>query len=212
MHDGDAPFETDVHKSKLRKCLACSLKLMICLRFEGLHWRPLGIRIHIWRSHADKNVAHGGESASWDDTTQCRQYAHTPFAIGSRRTRSDLEEYHPTGHHQFNIKLSSRECVIWSNHDSCCSMNFSISLIKEVHRRFNQNWSLKHFILSFFNEQLCVILEPMQELMSRHKAYSLSPRDCLKTTLFQKWQRMVAPPGKRGTMLLLKDLPYPYPS
>lgn len=30
--------------------------------------------------------------------------------------------------------------------------------------------------------------------MSRHKAYSLSPRDCLKTTLFQKWQRMIAPP------------------
>lgn len=42
----------------------------------------------------------------------------------------------------------------------------------------------------------------MQELMSRHKAYSLSPRDCLKTTLFQKWQRMVAPPGKRGTFYL----------
>jgi len=42
--------------------------------------------------------------------------------------------------------------------------------------------------------RLCVILEPMQELMSRHKAYSLSPRDCLKTTLFQKWQRMIAPP------------------
>lgn len=46
--------------------------------------------------------------------------------------------------------------------------------------------------------QLCVILEPMQELMSRHKAYALSPRDCLKTTLFQKWQRIIAPPGKRG--------------
>jgi LIM domain-binding protein 2 len=46
--------------------------------------------------------------------------------------------------------------------------------------------------------RLCVILEPMQELMSRHKAYALTPRDCLKTTLFQKWQRMVAPPGKRG--------------
>ncbi|KAK9878985.1 hypothetical protein WA026_003803 [Henosepilachna vigintioctopunctata] len=45
--------------------------------------------------------------------------------------------------------------------------------------------------------RLCVILEPMQELMSRHKAYALSPRDCLKTTLFQKWQRMCAPPGKR---------------
>ena len=47
--------------------------------------------------------------------------------------------------------------------------------------------------------QLCVILEPMQELMSRHKAYALSPRDCLKTTLFQKWQKMVAPPGKSLT-------------
>uniref|UniRef100_A0A3B3S318 LIM domain-binding protein 1-like n=1 Tax=Paramormyrops kingsleyae TaxID=1676925 RepID=A0A3B3S318_9TELE len=44
--------------------------------------------------------------------------------------------------------------------------------------------------------QLCVILEPMQELMSRHKTYSLSPRDCLKTCLFQKWQRMVAPPAE----------------
>ncbi|XP_013775166.2 LIM domain-binding protein 2-like isoform X2 [Limulus polyphemus] len=42
--------------------------------------------------------------------------------------------------------------------------------------------------------RLCVILEPMQELMSRHRAFGLSPRDCLKTTLFQKWQRMVAPP------------------
>ncbi|KAF3427572.1 hypothetical protein E2986_13411 [Frieseomelitta varia] len=42
--------------------------------------------------------------------------------------------------------------------------------------------------------RLCVILEPMQELMSRHKAYALSPRDCLKTTLFQKWQRTFAPP------------------
>jgi hypothetical protein len=58
-----------------------------------------------------------------------------------------------------------------------------------------------------FSPQLCVILEPMQELMSRHKAYSLSPRDCLKTTLFQKWQRMVAPPGKRGTILLHKNQP-----
>lgn len=45
--------------------------------------------------------------------------------------------------------------------------------------------------------RLCVILEPMQELMSRNKAYSIGPRECLKTTLFQKWQRMVAPPGKR---------------
>eukprot|EP00070_Physeter_catodon_P018764 XP_023978623.1 LIM domain-binding protein 2-like [Physeter catodon] len=41
--------------------------------------------------------------------------------------------------------------------------------------------------------RLCVILEPMQELMSRYKTYNLSPRDCLKTCLFQKWQWMVTP-------------------
>lgn len=51
-------------------------------------------------------------------------------------------------------------------------------------------------LTSLVSPQLCVILEPMQELMSRHKTYSLSPRDCLKTCLFQKWQRMVAPPGE----------------
>lgn len=60
-------------------------------------------------------------------------------------------------------------------------------------------WGLEHrdlTPLSVCSVQLCVILEPMQELMSRHKTYSLSPRDCLKTCLFQKWQRMVAPPGE----------------
>lgn len=51
---------------------------------------------------------------------------------------------------------------------------------------------LTNYTLNFL--RLCVILEPMQELMSRHKAYGLTPRDCLKTTLFQKWQKMVAPP------------------
>ncbi|KAL2088701.1 hypothetical protein ACEWY4_015600 [Coilia grayii] len=50
-----------------------------------------------------------------------------------------------------------------------------------------------NFTLNYL--RLCVILEPMQELMSRHKTYSLSPRDCLKTCLFQKWQRMLAPPA-----------------
>lgn len=61
-----------------------------------------------------------------------------------------------------------------------------------------KNYAVYYLIISItfnFFKQLCVILEPMQELMSRHKAYALSPRDCLKTTLFQKWQRMVAPPG-----------------
>ncbi|XP_076460536.1 LIM domain-binding protein 2-like isoform X2 [Babylonia areolata] len=56
---------------------------------------------------------------------------------------------------------------------------------------------LTNYTLNFL--RLCVILEPMQELMSRHKAYGLNPRDCLKTTLFQKWQRMVAPVGKETT-------------
>ena len=45
----------------------------------------------------------------------------------------------------------------------------------------------------------------MQELMSRHKAYNLSPRDCLKATLFQKWQRMVAPPGEWGKATLGRE-------
>lgn len=56
--------------------------------------------------------------------------------------------------------------------------------------------------------QLCVILEPMQELMSRHKTYSLSPRDCLKTCLFQKWQRMVAPPGETSQLLCSSCVPH----
>ena len=51
--------------------------------------------------------------------------------------------------------------------------------------------------------QLCVILEPMQELMCRHKVYGLSPRDCLKTTLFQKWQRIVAPPGEQLSLVIV---------
>ncbi|CAH8544452.1 unnamed protein product [Heterobilharzia americana] len=50
-------------------------------------------------------------------------------------------------------------------------------------------YGMTNTTLNFF--RLCVILEPMQELMSRQKAYSLTPRDCLKTTLFQKWQRMM---------------------
>ena len=45
----------------------------------------------------------------------------------------------------------------------------------------------------------------MQELMCRHKVYGLSPRDCLKTTLFQKWQRIVAPPGE--LLLLVHPIP-----
>uniref|UniRef100_A0A8C1UT68 LIM domain binding 2a n=1 Tax=Cyprinus carpio TaxID=7962 RepID=A0A8C1UT68_CYPCA len=65
---------------------------------------------------------------------------------------------------------------------------------------------LTNFTLNYL--RLCVILEPMQELMSRHKTYNLSPRDCLKTCLFQKWQRMVAPPGKsKSPSSVLRDAP-----
>eukprot|EP00095_Tigriopus_kingsejongensis_P010754 maker-scaffold277_size226016-snap-gene-1.29 protein:Tk10754 transcript:maker-scaffold277_size226016-snap-gene-1.29-mRNA-1 annotation:"lim domain-binding" len=61
------------------------------------------------------------------------------------------------------------------------------SLSKDITRQGMTSTTLNYL-------RLCVILEPMQELMSRHKAYALNPRDCLKTTLFQKWQKMVAPP------------------
>jgi len=50
----------------------------------------------------------------------------------------------------------------------------------------------------------------MQELMCRHKVYGLSPRDCLKTTLFQKWQRIVAPPGELKLMMLIHDVLYKF--
>ena len=47
--------------------------------------------------------------------------------------------------------------------------------------------------------------------MSRHKAYALNPRDCLKTTLFQKWQKMVAPPGK-GQFRQMQRTPIDFPT
>ncbi|XP_048584666.1 LIM domain-binding protein 2 isoform X4 [Nematostella vectensis] len=55
--------------------------------------------------------------------------------------------------------------------------------------------------------ELCVILEPMQELMSRHKTYNMNPRDCLKSTLFQRWQRMCAPPEYGQEMLWPPNTP-----
>ncbi|KAI9521433.1 LIM domain-binding protein 2 [Dissostichus eleginoides] len=63
------------------------------------------------------------------------------------------------------------------------------SIYQSLQERLTVSW-----LRGYNQPQLCVILEPMQELMSRHKTYNLSPRDCLKTCLFQKWQRMVAPP------------------
>ncbi|KAJ6645331.1 LIM domain-binding protein 2 [Pseudolycoriella hygida] len=76
--------------------------------------------------------------------------------------------------------------VILHQHSPQNDPNIMEQLSKNITRQGITNSTLNYL-------RLCVILEPMQELMSRHKAYALSPRDCLKTTLFQKWQRMIAP-------------------
>ncbi|XP_011645411.1 LIM domain-binding protein 2 isoform X1 [Pogonomyrmex barbatus] len=77
---------------------------------------------------------------------------------------------------------------------SVVGMQQDPTVLEQISKNITRQ-GMSNFTLNYL--RLCVILEPMQELMSRHKAYALSPRDCLKTTLFQKWQRIVAPPGKR---------------
>ncbi|KAL3865286.1 hypothetical protein ACJMK2_006899 [Sinanodonta woodiana] len=79
---------------------------------------------------------------------------------------------------------------------SVIAMQQDPAMVEQLSKNITRQ-GLTNYTLNFL--RLCVILEPMQELMSRHKAYGLNPRDCLKTTLFQKWQRMVAPPGKETT-------------
>jgi len=79
---------------------------------------------------------------------------------------------------------------------SVIAMQQDPSMVEPLSKNITR-MGLTNYTLNFL--RLCVILEPMQELMSRHKAYGLNPRDCLKTTLFQKWQRMVAPPGKESS-------------
>ncbi|XP_041368381.1 LIM domain-binding protein 2-like isoform X2 [Gigantopelta aegis] len=74
---------------------------------------------------------------------------------------------------------------------SVIAMQQDPAMVEQLSKNITRQ-GLTNYTLNFL--RLCVILEPMQELMSRHKAYGLNPRDCLKTTLFQKWQRMVAPP------------------
>ncbi|XP_035826512.1 LIM domain-binding protein 2 isoform X3 [Aplysia californica] len=74
---------------------------------------------------------------------------------------------------------------------SVIAMQQDPTMVEQLSKNITR-MGLTNYTLNFL--RLCVILEPMQELMSRHKAYGLNPRDCLKTTLFQKWQRMVAPP------------------
>ncbi|KAL5022353.1 hypothetical protein ScPMuIL_001508 [Solemya velum] len=79
---------------------------------------------------------------------------------------------------------------------SVIAMQQDPAMVEQLSKNITRQ-GLTNYTLNFL--RLCVILEPMQELMSRHKAYGLNPRDCLKTTLFQKWQRMVAPPNKETT-------------
>lgn len=80
--------------------------------------------------------------------------------------------------------------------------NFLDQLSKNVTRQGMTNVTLNYL-------RLCVILEPMQELMSRHKTYNMNPRDCLKSTLFQRWQRMCAPPdyNQGGEMMWQPNTP-----
>ncbi|KAL5112802.1 LIM domain-binding protein 2 [Taenia crassiceps] len=44
--------------------------------------------------------------------------------------------------------------------------------------------------------RLCVILEPMQELMSRQKFQNISPRDCLRNIVMNRWKRMTTIPSQ----------------
>ncbi|KAK3750983.1 hypothetical protein QZH41_009137 [Actinostola sp. cb2023] len=73
------------------------------------------------------------------------------------------------------------------------------AILEQVSKNVTRN-GMTNFTLNYLRVSLCVILEPMQELMSRHKTYNMSPRDCLKSTLFQRWQRMCTPPGTEAVV------------
>ena len=60
---------------------------------------------------------------------------------------------------------------------------------EEVYKHITR-CGLPQNVLSFL--KLCVILEPMRELMSGHKTYNMDPHECLKNCLFHKWQRITA--------------------
>ena len=54
--------------------------------------------------------------------------------------------------------------------------------------------------------RLCVILEPMQELMSRQKFQNIPPRDCLRNIVMNRWKRMTSIPNqppKAGIKVLM---------
>ncbi|ELU13845.1 hypothetical protein CAPTEDRAFT_222123 [Capitella teleta] len=85
---------------------------------------------------------------------------------------------------------------------SVIAMQQDPAMVEQLSKNITRQ-GLTNYTLNFL--RLCVILEPMQELMSRHKVYHMGPRDCLKTTLFQKWQRMVAPPALKSKSPLAEN-------
>lgn len=152
-------------------------------------------------------MAYGSAKPPRIDTKNFDWYAYASSTTRSKYFRSNVQKYYSTGHNKFNIKLSTREwwyILHISYQNNIFTTIDTFNKFKSFHAMKFVSPSIKKVFFFFFISfiQLCVILEPMQELMSRHKAYSLNPRDCLKTTLFQKWQRMVAPPGKRGTFYI----------
>ncbi|XP_015199472.1 LIM domain-binding protein 2 isoform X6 [Lepisosteus oculatus] len=95
--------------------------------------------------------------------------------------------------HNSSITVDCDQCTMVTQHGKPMFTKAQDPQVLEQLSKNITRMGLTNFTLNYL--RLCVILEPMQELMSRHKTYNLSPRDCLKTCLFQKWQRMVAPPA-----------------
>uniref|UniRef100_A0ABM5GHP0 LIM domain-binding protein 2 isoform X2 n=1 Tax=Pogona vitticeps TaxID=103695 RepID=A0ABM5GHP0_9SAUR len=97
-------------------------------------------------------------------------------------------------YHNSSITMDCDQCSMVTQHGKPMFTKAQDPQVLEQLSKNITRMGLTNFTLNYL--RLCVILEPMQELMSRHKTYNLSPRDCLKTCLFQKWQRMVAPPAE----------------
>ncbi|KFD55673.1 hypothetical protein M514_03421, partial [Trichuris suis] len=66
-----------------------------------------------------------------------------------------------------------------------CILSPEPGFLEQLSKNFTRQ-GLTNVTLNYL--RLCVILEPMQELMALQKSCSISPRDCLKSFMFQKWQ------------------------
>uniref|UniRef100_A0A8C5GIT0 LIM domain-binding protein 1-A n=1 Tax=Gouania willdenowi TaxID=441366 RepID=A0A8C5GIT0_GOUWI len=72
--------------------------------------------------------------------------------------------------------------------------HFSIRQHREVLPRSILAMHVSFTLYMLNAHTICLIINNVMYFL--HKTYSLTPRDCLKTCLFQKWQRMVAPPAE----------------